>query len=79
MKILIKFILCFLFLFLDVITCVAFFLSIQSFYCQKSIFEIIKIIGVIIVQFFIVKFQITFFSYILKKNKQFKKSIILEF
>lgn len=79
MKFLLKFILCFLFLFLDIITCVAFFLSIQSFYCQKSIFEIIKIIGGIIVQFFSVKFQITFFSYIFKKNKQLKESIILEF
>lgn len=79
MKFLLKFILCFLFLFLDIITCVAFFLSIQSFYCQKSIFEIIKIIGVIIVQFFIVKFQITFFHIYLKKNKQLKESIILEF
>lgn len=79
MKFLLKFILCFLFLFLDIITCVAFFLSIQSFYCQKSIFEIIKIIGVIIVQFFIVKFQITFFHIYLKKNKQLRESIILEF
>ncbi len=68
MKFLLKFILCFLFLFLDIITCVAIFLSIQSFYCQKSIFEIIKIIGEIIVQIFSVKFQITFFSYRFKKK-----------